>query len=249
MCATKKLAAFAGISLGIYGLFLHPRLLKWGATDEEVARPYPGAELIPDGTRSATFATTIDAPPERVWPWLAQMGTDRGGWYSWDRLDNWGRKSADRIHPEWQEVKVGDRFVSMPNNSQWWEVAAVEPEHFLALRASIDLRGHPFDPRGPRPRYFTDSTWCWVLEPLPGGRTRVVESGYWALEPRWLQPLVSALLIEPEHWIMQTRQFANLKRLAKRTALITTAPDEPREDTMLAEATVQPDAAIAATAI
>ena len=135
-----------------------------------------------------------------------------------------GRKSADRVHPEWHSIKVGDRFIGMPDGSRVVEVAAVEPERFLALRASIDLRGHPFDPHGPRPRYFTDSTWCWVLEPLPSGRTRVIESGYWAFEPRWLQGLVSALFIEPEHWVMQTHQFANLKRLAEGTTPITSVP-------------------------
>ena len=54
---------------------------------------------MPEGVRTATMAVTIDAPPGAVWPWLVQMGTDRGGWYSWDLLDNFGRRSADRIHP------------------------------------------------------------------------------------------------------------------------------------------------------
>ncbi len=215
MKTTYRFGLALGLVAGAYSFAIRPRLLRWGATDEEIARSYPGHELIPDGTRSATFAITIDAPPERVWPWLVQMGTDRGGWYSWDRLDNWGRKSVDRIYPEWQSVAQGDHFDSMPNGSQWWEVAALEPQRFLALRASVSLRGQPFDPHGPKPRFFTDSTWCFLLEPLPGGRTRVLESGYWEFRPRWLQPLVSAILIEPEHWVMQTRQFANLKRLAE----------------------------------
>lgn len=215
MKTASRLGAVLGLAAGIYALGIRPRLLRWGATKEEARRPYPGHDLIPEGTRSATFAVDIDAPPDKVWPWLAQMGTNRGGWYSWDRLDNWGRTSTDRLHPEWQSVEVGDHFDSMPNGSQWWEVAAVEPERFLALRASIDLRGQPFDPNEPKPRFFTDSTWCFLLEPLPGGRTRIIESGYWEFRPRWLQPLVSALLIEPEHWVMQTRQFANLKRLAE----------------------------------
>ena len=97
------------------------------------------------------MAVTIDAPPSRVWPWLVQMGTDRAGWYSWDRLDNWGSHSADRIHPEWQEISVGDRLAATPDGSEWWEVAALEPERFLGLRMSLDLRGRPFDPRRTRP--------------------------------------------------------------------------------------------------
>jgi hypothetical protein len=217
----RKLRA-AGV-IGGYALGVRPWLLRWGATDEEVNRPYPGADLIPGGTRAATTATTIDAPPAAVWPWLVQMGFDRAGWYSWDRLDNFGRRSAERIHPEWQRIAVGDRFIATPSGSMWWEVAACEPERFLALRMSLDLRGRPFDPAGPRPRFYTDSTWCWLLEELPGARTRVVESGYWCLRPRWLQPIAGFLFIEGQHWVMQTRQFANLKR---RIARESTRPDE-----------------------
>jgi proline iminopeptidase len=158
------------------------------------------------------MAVTIDVPPSRVWPWLVQMGTDRGGWYSWDRLDNFGRHSVERIHPEWQEISVGDRLLAKPDGSEWWEVAALEPGRFLCLRMSLDLRGRPFDPAGTRPRHHTDSTWGFLLEELPGGRTRLVVSGYWSLQPRWLQPILSLLVLEPTHWIMQTRQFANLKR-------------------------------------
>src|SRR6266480_1020000 len=137
---TAKLAAALGLFDG-YALAVRPRLLRWGATDEELRRPFPGAELTPGGTRGATTAVTIDAPPARVWPWLVQMGVDRGGWYSWDRLDNFGRRSTETIHPEWQAIAVGDRFTAKPDGSESWEVAALEPERFLCLRMSVDLRG------------------------------------------------------------------------------------------------------------
>ncbi len=211
MSITRRLAAGLLVA-GAYVLVVRPPLLRWGATDAEVGRAYPGADLIPGGERSATMAVTIEGPPSQVWPWLVQMGTDRGGWYSWDRLDNWGRSSAERVHPEWQEIALGDRFAGTRDDSQSWEVAALEPERFLGLRMSLDLRGRPFDPRGERPSAFTDSLWGFLLEELPGGRTRLIVSGYWALRPRRLQPLMSVLLLEPSHWVMQTRQFANLKR-------------------------------------
>lgn len=208
--------AAAGIKIG-YLLVVRPRMLRAGATDSEVQGPYPGAGLIPDSTRSATMAVTIKAPPSRVWPWLVQMGTDRGGWYSWDRLDNFGRRSAETIHPAWQQIAVGDRLAAKPDGSQWWEVAALEPDRFLGLRMSLDLRGRPFDPARQRPRHYTDSIWGFELKEWPDGRTRLVVSGYWALRPKWLQPFMSILLLEPSHWVMQTRQFSNLKRLAETT--------------------------------
>jgi hypothetical protein len=215
MATARNLAAVLGF-VGGYTFAVRPRLLRWGATDEETARAYPGADLIPGGARSATMATTIDAPPARVWPWLVQMGTDRAGWYSWDRLDNFGRRSAERIHPEWQEISVGDRLAAKPDGSEWWEVAALEPGRFLGLRMSVDLRGRPFEPAGERPRFYTDSLWGFLLDELPGSGTRLVVSGYWCLRPRWLQPIVSFIFLEPSHWIMQTRQFTNLKRHAER---------------------------------
>ena len=221
MRTAYKLVSLVGLSVGVYALGVRPRLLRWGATDEEVQRPYPGADLIRGGTRGATMAVTIDAPAERVWPWLVQMGIDRGGWYSWDRLDNWGRRSTESIHPEWQQIAVGDHVSAMPDGSMWWEIAALEPKRFLGLRASVNLRGRPFDPTGPPPRFSTDSLWGFLLEPKPDGCTRLVVSGYWALRPRWLQPFLSVLFLEIEHWIMQMRQFANLKRRSEGTALAT----------------------------
>lgn len=215
----------AALAVGGYVMFIRPRILRWGATTEEVERPFPGAEIVPGGKRSGAMATTIGAPPSRVWPWLVQMGYGRGGWYSWDHLDNWGSASVETLHPEWQQIAVGDRLPSMPDNKAWWEVAALEPERFLALRASMGLNGKMFDPAAGRPRFYTDSTWGFKLEPLAGERTRLIVSGYWAMEPRWLQPIMSVVFLEPAHWIMQKRQFANLQRLVAREASNPTTED------------------------
>jgi proline iminopeptidase len=209
------------LAVGAYAFAIRPRLLRWGATVEEMRRPYPGADLIPGGTRSSTMAVTIDAPPACVWPWLVQMGYGRAGWYSWDHLDNLGRPSAERLHPEWQDIRLGD-FLAPDEGvtARSWEVAALEPERFLGLRASYDLRRWRwFDPVGPRPPFSTLSLWGFLLQEVPGGRARLVVSGYWSLRPRWLQPILSVLLLEPTHWIMQTRQLANLKRRVVGTAV------------------------------
>ena len=95
-------------------------------------------------------------------------------------------------------------------------MAALEPGRFLALRAPLDLRGRPFDTAGPRPRFFSDSLWGFLLEELPEGRTRHAISGYASARPRLVQAIGNFLFWEPAHWIMQTRQFANLKRRAER---------------------------------
>jgi hypothetical protein len=216
MTSARKLAALLGVAAGIYALAVRPRILRWGASDEEVRGPFPGAGLIPSGKRTATMAVTIDAPPSRVWPWLVQMGCDRAGWYSWDRLDNGGVPSAQRIHSQWQDLSVGDRLASTPGGRNWFEVAALEPERFLGLRAAMTFPGgRNYDSAAPRPHYYLDVLWAFQLRELPGQRTRLVVSGYGSGHPRPLHKIADVLLWEPAHCIMQSRQFANLKRRAE----------------------------------
>lgn len=201
----RKILGLAALALGTYALFVRPRLLRWGATDEEVKAAFPGSELVPGGTRGATMAVTIDAPPGKVWPWLIQMGYGRAGWYSWDYLDNFGRHSSETLHPEWQNVKIGD-YLSGAGVSELerkaWQVAALEPERFIALRSKIP---------------HSESIWAFSLKELDGGKTRLVVSGYWNMQPRWLQPFMEFALLEWTHWIMQTKQFEELKRRAERS--------------------------------
>jgi hypothetical protein len=212
-----RITSTLGIAVATYALLVRPRLLRWGATKGEVEGSFPGADIIPGGKRIATMAVTIDAPPSAVWPWLVQMGYDRAGWYSWDRLDRAGKPSSEHLHVEWQSIAVGDRLLSEPQGPHWFEVAALEPERFLGLRAAMDLRGRQYDASGPRPRAFTDSLWAFHLRERPGNRTRLVVSGYTASRPRLFGAVTGFVFWEPAHWIMQMRQFRNLKRRAERT--------------------------------
>jgi len=235
MIGARRLSVVGFLAAGIYGAVVRPRMLRWGATDAEVSAPYPGADLVPGGRRGATMAITIDSPPSRVWPWLVQMGCDRAGFYSWDRLDNGGRASAERRHAEWQAISVGDHLSSTPSGSAWFEVAAVEPQRFLALRAPLDLRGRPFSTGGPRPRFYSDSSWAFLLNELPSAQTRLVVSGYASSHPRALTAIGELLFWEPAHWLMQTRQLTNLKRRAERsTPGRATPPRVPVRDEIVA---------------
>ena len=163
-----------------YGRLIRPRLLRWGATDEEVEGPYPGADVVPGGHRGATMAVTIDVPPHEVWPWLVQLGGDRAGWYSWDSLDNAGHRSSTAIHPEWQQLAVGDpvRYRTRRGVVDAWTVAASGPERFLGLHGLSTLRGQALDPELPRPAAYTEGLWGFLLTEVPGGRTRLVIGGY-----------------------------------------------------------------------
>ncbi|WP_192809440.1 SRPBCC family protein [Actinomadura rudentiformis] len=198
---------------GAYAALVRPRLLSWGATSEEANRVYPGDELIPEATGQSTMAVTLPAPPERVWPWLVQMGHDRGGWYSWDRLDNTGHPSAERIVPEWQGVKVGDRMITMPNGTSWFTVAMLDEPRTLVLRADLQVpTGRPFDPRGTYPSAYTEGVWAFHLQPVEDGQTRLVVRTRGRGKPRIPERVAGIVLGEPAHFIMQVRQFQNLRR-------------------------------------
>src|SRR6266511_3875457 len=133
MVTARRLATF--VSLSVVARALHTTPAGW-ATAEEVGRPYPGADLIPGGEHSATMAVTIEAPPASAWPWLVQIGADRAGWYSWDRLDNWGLPSAERVHPEWQEIAVGEHLAAKPDGAPVrHRGSAARLEHPAALPA------------------------------------------------------------------------------------------------------------------
>ncbi len=153
------------VLLGYLSL-LRPWHLHWGATAEEVNRAMPGDDIIPDPGLNTTRAITIRATPEEIWPWLVQMGYGRAGWYSYDRLDNGGRPSADRIVPALQNPpKIGQRLPGGPEKA--FTVMSFEPNRSLVLGPAI--------------------SWSFGLYPQPDGTTRLVErlrAKYWWTRPR-----------------------------------------------------------------
>ena len=152
--AIVALASATALGSTVYGFVVRPRISRWGATDEEVQRPLPGDELpSPYGYRPiSTRAITIDAPPEEIWPWLVQMGSGRAGFYTHEWVERLlfityaDGHSATRLHPEWQELHVGDRVPYSRFNTV--EVRMVD-----------------------RPRCLIAGEWL-VLEPLEGGTQR-----------------------------------------------------------------------------
>lgn len=165
-------------------LLARQRYLRWGATDEEVRASLPGDGLIDNSHLMATRAVAIRADPAEVWPWLTQLGQGRGGFYSYDRVENLVGchiHSADRILPQFQAVEVGDEVRLHPDVPL--AVAQVQPGHALVLRGGV--------PMGPAAAPY-DFTWAFVLRPGSGGTTRLVVRERYGYAPWW-----SALLVGP----------------------------------------------------
>jgi hypothetical protein len=156
--------ALAG-GLGVaYRRGLHPWQERWGATNAEVAAPLPGDDLIVEPAAPITRGIEIAAPPETVWPWVIQLGADRGGFYSYDWLENLfglGIHSAREIVPEWQERAVGDLMHADAKGSGGWYVMDVQPPHVLVVKMANVKEGRPFR-REERP--FMEFTWAFVLK-------------------------------------------------------------------------------------
>jgi hypothetical protein len=165
----------------------------WGIDPMEAAKALPGDDIVPDAEAIDTRGIEIGAPPEAVWPWLAQMGYGRAGWYSYDELDM-DRPSAEHIVPELQDVQVGDIFPTHPGGG--FEVRVVEPGKALVLyadRALVEAQaakareaGVAFSSASTNVRatgMYLDASmrgdfkasWAFVLEELPEGRTRLIE--------------------------------------------------------------------------
>jgi len=184
----KRPAAAAGAavigSAAAYVLVVRPWQLRWGATDEERDATLAGDDLIPNRDLTATRAITVHAPAERVWPWIAQLGQGRGGFYSYDALENLvgcDIHSADRIVTEWQDLKVGDQVKLHPEVGLG--VAVVEPGRALVLRGGVPMGAVP-------PPY--DTTWAFVVREQSDGTTRLLVRERYVYTKRW-----APLLVEP----------------------------------------------------
>ena len=134
------------------------------ATSLEKRRPLPGDALVPEPIFVSTHAITIDASPDMVWPWIAQMGAGRAGGYSWDAIDNGGAPSATGIMSAFQPVARGDLMPAVPGATNGFVVAAVDPPRDLVLTV-------------PDGRGGSAVAWEHFLDPLPGGRTRLIVRG------------------------------------------------------------------------
>lgn len=201
-------AAFGVLAAYIVGaLAARPWMDKWGSTEQERVSALAGDELVSAGEQQ-THAITIGAPPAAVWPWLVQMGQGRAGFYSHDRLERLVGaeiRNADEIHPEWQQLAVGDlvrTYRPMPRfEPLGWLVAVVDAPRELVVHEPA--RGG-----------VINSSWAFALEP-DGERTRLISR--WRFRQRGLtHTIFKRLIFDPAHFVMETGVLRGLKARAER---------------------------------
>ena len=187
---------------------VRPWHMRWGATDAEVTGVMPGDDIVRRAQFNATRAITIEVPPGYVWPWIAQLGYRRGGFYTYDLVDNAGERSTDRIIDEYQHLEVGD-LIPMFHES-----------HGLAIAYEVDsfeINEWMLWVHRPHTNEQPDSTWSWRVMAWPGGRTRLVTRMKQDYRWRTLRlALFNLLLMEFGDFAMERRMLKGIKVRAER---------------------------------
>jgi hypothetical protein len=185
------LALVGTAATALYALVIRPWHLHWGAEPKDEKRALAGDELLPEDGTQILHAVTIDAPVDEVWPWLAQLGQDRGGFYSYEWLENLAgceMKNADRIHQEWQHRDLGETLHLHPAGGL--RVTVFEPGRALGLEG-----------------------WgTFALEPLGVDQTRLIARGG---VPRGVGAVAYGLLMELPHFLMERRMLLGIKQRAE----------------------------------
>lgn len=175
--------------------------------------PLPGDDLVPDAVGQFTHSIVIAAPPEKIWPWLVQMGCQRAGFDSLDLLDDARTPSARNIRLELQQLRVGDKFAATLNGDAHFGVLRIEPNRALLLGGLFDVENQrPLSFDAPRPHRYWHVSWSFVLEPLDAGRTRLYARARGAFPST---ERFHAFWISPLHHLMQTAQLGHLAERAE----------------------------------
>jgi hypothetical protein len=203
MSKRTSVAAGAALAAGVgslaYPLFFRRWCLTWGARPDDVSRELPGDELLADAGIVSTRAITIDAPPSAIWPWLVQMGSGRGGVYTYDWIENLFRldmHSARQILPQFQDLKVGDELPLGPGRPTM-RVAVCDAEHTLTIQ-------------------FADENWVWIFALFAeDGRTRLISRNRIAATGAPPARMFNMLVMEPGSLIMERKMLLGIKQRAE----------------------------------
>ncbi|HKY51036.1 MAG TPA: SRPBCC family protein [Candidatus Limnocylindria bacterium] len=179
-------------------------MANWGATSFEASVRLPGDDVLPDAVTFGTKSITIQASPEEIWPWLAQMGVGRAGMYSYDWIDRMigsgeavDGESAMRIHPELQDRQVGDHMVLHPPSGLAYTVALVKPPRLIVYRG---------ESLGPL-------TWTFYLLPNDDG-TRLI-TRWRGTKARSFGETVANAVFGTMDFVMEQRMLTRIKALAE----------------------------------
>lgn len=209
------LAAFEGAALIFWHLIATPfigrRRLHWGTVGTEASDPLPGDELVPEPKWSYTLGVSIDASPEEIWPWIAQVGQGRGGFYSYETLENLvGCKiiNTTEILPDLQHPAFGEDIYLHPTAPPM-QIEIVDPPNALVLLGSpADIGAE---------ESWGMSTWQFIVKSGADGDSRLLTRGRSDYTSDWKSRLAFGRFpIEVITFVMSRKMMLEIKRLAER---------------------------------
>jgi hypothetical protein len=204
----------AAILLNLATPFLRGVRCRWGLSRKDAARTYPGDELVSQPRWQWTHGVVIDAPPERVWPWIAQLGQDKAGFYSYQALENLVGceiHNANRVHPEWTSPQPGDALRLHPR-APAMTVHDVQPPRHLLVSAGLPLASGSSSQR-----QWVAVTWLFQLEPRAEGGSRLISRYRCACSSDLLTRLAyGPYVAESVGFAMDRRMLLGIKERAQR---------------------------------
>jgi hypothetical protein len=209
---------------------LRARYSRWGASDEEVKRSLPGDERVPDSLATQTMALTVGARAAEIWPWLAQIGQERGGLYSYELLENLARcrmRNADHIVPEW-ELAVGDRVRLGPEGYPVHGVVGLERGRWLLLAGADIKTGLVGELPKPGQSEYVNFSWAFYLDERSGGATRLLSRSRLDYAPRsFASRVIWIWFTDPIGFVMTRKMLLTLKQRAEESAQTVTSTSLP----------------------
>jgi hypothetical protein len=219
------LAAVTAAAVVTYIYSVRPRIIRWGATDEEVARSLPGDSLVGEPKTSVTHAITIAAPPEKVFPYLRQIGRGRGGFYSYSFVENtllgMDTRNAEAVEPQLQDMQAADRVPWM--NDFVLETVMLQDNKVFVLHN--DTRASkPGEAPKMRPGEYLNLSWGFYLDELPDNRTRLIERMRADYPAGFRNNMLYKWILEPGSFVMERRMLLGIK---ERVEGLNKPPPEP----------------------
>lgn len=210
------------IAFGLATPLLRRQRRHWGLDRRTADRVHPGDEIVAEPQWSWTHAVTIDAAASRVWPWVAQIGANRAGFYSYQWLENLagcGLRNAETVHPEW-ELALGDPLVLHPR-APALRVVHLDRGHYFVASAQVPGASGQTETQAPakdaRVRPWVRFSWLFWVEPLTDSRCRVISRARYACSDDLLTRLFNGpMLLEPVGFAMDRKMLLGIKALSER---------------------------------
>jgi hypothetical protein len=212
----NKLGLFVltlGLVVLVYALEVRPRMLDWGSTSEERAMTLPGDSIVAAPAKSTTRAITIHAPADKVFPWLAQLGQNRAGFYSFELLEDLvgaEMPRAETLVVGGQDWQPGDMLWMYPydkaNGYGGAPLVELVPGRALAFGTWNFDTPHDLPPNG---------SWAFVVDPMSVDASRLIVRGRGAAAAGIGWRLFDRAVFEPVHFVMERRMMEGIQRLAE----------------------------------